>query len=369
MEGHTMSAAQTLYQHALRLLSHGACWPALEKLAQSYRLHRGLPWSEAPDLALWPQATQWPCPSRVSHPKLKHDLEQLDYLLASGDLPAEPFAAGREAFAAACRALLPLAEAQPLPLELAQALQGWLGRNWFCEPLRLQEPILNPELDYASLEALYLKQAPGFTAMDQVLSAANRQALWTFFQKASIFHDYWRGAYVGSYLEDGCHGPWLGQLAQALQQAFPRTLGRYPLSVCWAYKYDSEHPGIGPHADAQAQIIWSLWLTPDEANLQPGRSGLNIYALSVPPDFSGHQTATPEFQEQLSQTPFVQIPYACNRAVMFYGGLLHSSDQLFFRPDYLSRRLNLTLVFGLRPYESEQQAGVTLARQILPVCQ
>lgn len=364
---------QLLYTAGLQALVHGEYPLALQRLADAYHARRGLAWAQQPDAARWPEPARWPAPTRVTLPKLRHDAEQLAYLIAGGALPSDPFAAGQAAFEyvhaeLVAQGLAGEREAVALSPAQGEQLRGWLGRHWYAEPLQLSEPILNPQLDYAALEAMYQHQPPGLAVMDQILSPANRAALWRYFQGASIFHDYWRGGYVGAYLEDGCHGPWLAQLTQALQQAFPNTLGRFPLHACWAYKYDPAHPGIGPHADAQAEMLWSVWLTPDEANLQPERSGLNIFALSVPPDFSGRQTADPAFIATLQRTPFVQVPYRCNRALLFYGGLIHSSDQLFFKPDYLSRRINLTLVFGVRPLPPEAQTQHVLSRPLLPVC-
>lgn len=362
-----------LYTQGLHALLQHDYMSALKLLHHSYTLRRGVSWREAAEQQLWTAPERWPAPSRVTLPKLRHDAEQLTYLMTEGILPAKPFQQGLEAFEQVDAELVAQGLSrtmEPVLLSKSQGerLRGWLGRHWCAEPLRLSSPVLNPTLDYEALEASYLAQEPGFSMMDNILTPANQKALLGYFQQASIWHDYWRGAYVGAYLEDGCHGPWLAQLAMALREAFPNTLGRFPLNACWAYKYDAQHPGIGAHADTQAQHIWSVWLTPDTANLAPDRSGLNIYALTVPPDFSGKQTADPAFREALERAPFLKVPYRCNRAVMFYGGLVHSSDQLFFKPGYLNRRINLTLVFGLRPYGPESQHAI-LARPLLPVCQ
>lgn len=364
---------QRLYTQGLRaLLAHDYA-TALKLFHQSYTLRRGLSWPEAMDTKLWTASEQWPLPRCVTLPKLRHDAEQLAYLISEYLLPEEPFRQGLSVFEQVYAELVEQGLSQTLePVMLrekqGERLRGWLGRHWYAEPLCLSEPVLNPELDFEAVEAAYLAQDPGFAMMDKILTPVNQRALLDYFQRASIWHDYWRGGYMGAYLEEGCHGPWLAQLTQALRQAFPKTLGRFPLSACWAYKYDAQHPGIGAHADTQAQMLWSVWLTPDTANLEPERSGLNIYALTVPPDFSGQQTADPDFREALQRTPFLKVPYRCNRAVMFYGGLVHSSDQLFFKPGYLNRRINLTLVFGLRPYEADAQQAI-LARPLLPVCQ
>lgn len=354
-------AAQALYAQALVHLLQGnydAAWPLLD---QVYLSRRG------------PQIPQsdWPVPTQVTLPKLRHDAEQLAYLLDEALLDTQAFHRIQQAFASIYQTLFAMhgALAEPVNLspEQGRALQGALGRHWFSRAPVLSTPVLNPDLDFEAVEHAYLTQKPGFAVMDQILSPVNQVLLLRYFQQVSIWHDYWRGAYVGAYLEDGCHGPWLGQLAQALQRAFPKTLGRFPLNACWAYKYDANHPGIGPHADAQGQILWSVWLTPDTANLDPKSGGLNVYGLTVPPDFRGSQTQQAQFLDALRQSPFVKVAYRSNRALMFNGGLIHSTDRMTFKPGYLNRRINLTLVFGLRPYGPEDQTRV-LTRNLLPVC-
>jgi hypothetical protein len=369
----SQSDPQLLYSQGLQAFLVSDYATGLNALEQSYIRRRGVSWRSDCEPALWLMPERWPRPTRVTLPKLRHDAEQLTYLTAEGLLPEHPFLEGLQAFSDVhaelqAQGFSDAIEPVSLNEDQGERLRGWLGRHWYAKPLLLSEPILNPELDYEALEAAYLAQKPGFSVMDKILTPANQNALWQYFQQASIWHDYWRGAYMGAYLEDGCHGPWLAQLAAALRQAFPKTLGRFPLSACWAYKYDAQHPGIGAHADTQAQMLWSVWLTPDTSNLAPERSGLNIYALTVPPDFRGEQTADPAFRETLQRTPFVQVPYRCNRAILFYGGLVHSSDRLYFKPGYFHRRMNLTLVFGLRPYGPESQHYI-LTRPLLPVCQ
>jgi hypothetical protein len=44
----------------------------------------------------------------------------------------------------------------------------------------------------------------------------------------------------------------------------------------------------------------------------------------------------------------VKIPYRTNRAVVFNSDLFHESDEIAFKDDYLSRRINVTLLYGYR---------------------
>jgi hypothetical protein len=44
----------------------------------------------------------------------------------------------------------------------------------------------------------------------------------------------------------------------------------------------------------------------------------------------------------------VRVPYRANRAVIFDSDLFHASDRPHFREGYLNRRINITLLYGLR---------------------
>jgi hypothetical protein len=44
----------------------------------------------------------------------------------------------------------------------------------------------------------------------------------------------------------------------------------------------------------------------------------------------------------------VRAPYRANRAVIFDSDLFHASDRPHFREGYLNRRINITLLYGLR---------------------
>ena len=45
----------------------------------------------------------------------------------------------------------------------------------------------------------------------------------------------------------------------------------------------------------------------------------------------------------------VRVPYRQNRCAMFNSALLHETDEFRFKEGYENRRINLTLLFGLKP--------------------
>ena len=41
-------------------------------------------------------------------------------------------------------------------------------------------------------------------------------------------------------------------------------------------------------------------------------------------------------------------PYRANRAVIFDSDLFHETDSIAFKPGYLNRRINVTMLYGRR---------------------
>ena len=57
------------------------------------------------------------------------------------------------------------------------------------------------------------------------------------------------------------------------------------LEMMWAYKYDQKGGGIAMHADHAVTNV-NIWLTPDEANLDPSKGGLVVYRKPAPLDWT-----------------------------------------------------------------------------------
>jgi hypothetical protein len=173
------------------------------------------------------------------------------------------------------------------------------------------------------------------------------------------------GGYAGSYIDDGLYDRLLLALAFELHKALPRIMTGHPLKYLWAYKYDSEYTGINTHAD-QAAVNVNLWITPDDANLDPNSGGLVIFTAKPPADwdFASYNTDTDRVMEELLKpTNFanVTVPYRENRAVIFDSALFHHTDKFSFKPGYKNRRINLTILYGdmQRVTSSTQQSSNT----------
>lgn len=274
--------------------------------------------------------------------KLKHDLEQGQWLLKKGLLP--------DSFQRHYQALAnwqeKLSQNQPLPdfieLPTDPALEAIWGKNLVYDLPQVQrEPVL---------QTLPATTDPLPQYWDNFLCPEALKALQTFCLNATIWHDGSRRAgYLASTLDDGFNSPLLYQIAEALKQALPEWLGNQRLVYMWAFKCDSEGQGIALHNDS-AYLNLNFWITPDDANLDPETGGLLIYPQEPPPEWNFDelridQAGIETWLAEHPQTP-LRIPYRCNRAVLFHSRLFHASDAYRFKPGYANRRVNITLLFG-----------------------
>ena len=131
-------------------------------------------------------------------------------------------------------------------------------------------------------------------------------------------------------------------------------LGDHALSQVWAFKALDAERGIELHADDGAVSV-NFWVTPDDANLDPGHGGLAVYT-ELPPagwrptSYDSDRDAIRAWTAGAEATRIV-IPYRENRAVFFDSRLFHGSDSVRFAPGYENHRINVTMLFGARGEE------------------
>ena len=131
--------------------------------------------------------------------------------------------------------------------------------------------------------------------VDEFLSPWAVEAVYRFCLEATLYFDYKPG-YLGAYLDDGFMSDVLHQITQEMREAMPNIIGDQPLVNFWSYKYSNDvseqiavtadgrsngrTSGIKLHSDA-AKVNLNLWVTPDEANLDPSTGGLTIWDYAV----------------------------------------------------------------------------------------
>jgi Tfp pilus assembly protein PilF len=316
-------------------LAQGERGRALDHFARTYELRRG---DDRTMIALKSLTT-------TTRDKLAHDAEQFLYLSQRTrdrlrfELLARNYGAVAQQISAE---VTPLWQAQldvlgdyntPIHLRAAPEVAGGAvrerpGRDALTE-------------DFAERGAIFV---------DDLLTPPALDSLRRFLLESTIWHDFSHiGGFVASYLEDGLACPLLLQIADELRRAFPGILGAYSLRQAWAFKGLKAEAAVDVHAD-DAVVSVNFWVTPTEANRNPGRGGLVVNLVPPPPDweirdYDADQQRIVTFLEQNAGNSLI-VPYRQNRAVLFRSRRFHHSDSPEFAAGYENHRINLTMLYG-----------------------
>jgi tetratricopeptide (TPR) repeat protein len=317
-------------------LAQGERGRALDHLARTYELRRG---DDRIPIARKSLTT-------ATRHKLEHDAEQLCYLSqrTRQRLRFELLARSYRAVAAQlANEVTALSDAQ---IEV-------LGHD-YNTPIHLRAApevggrAVNEREDQAALAAQFDVQ--GAVSVDDLLTPPALDSLQRFLLESAIWHDFSHiDGFVASYLEDGLACPLLLQIAGDLRRAFPEILGAHPLSQAWAFKGLRPQAAVDVHAD-DAKVSVNFWVTPTEANLNPGHGGL-VVCRAPPPDdweikdYDADQKRIVLFLEHKAHDSLL-VPYRQNRAVLFRSRLFHYSDHPQFATGYRNHRINLTFLYG-----------------------
>lgn len=291
----------------------------------------------------------------TSAPKLRHDILQFEYLMERGLLPPA-FAQTVDRY----RALLEhsAGRATDGPCFFMTEAERRTIEDTYNRIVHLYRPrpfgreALNEAVDWAVAERRYADSGAGILVIDDLLSAGALAELRRLCLESTIwFDDRHLGGYLGAMLRDGFAAPLLLRIASELSRRMPSIFRDHPLAQMWAYKYDSRLEGTALHADSAAVNV-NFWITPDEANLTEGRGGLVVFDQRAPAEweFVKYNNDQPAIRQFLAESgaKSVVVPYRCNRAVIFHSDLFHRTDDLTFKDDYASRRINITMLFGGR---------------------
>jgi hypothetical protein len=292
---------------------------------------------------------------RATAAKLRHDIGQFRYLLGKDILPPSfvNVAADYEAVLREVEA----ADSAGGVVVLSDAQRARIGTTYnrlihLAEAPALPEGPLDPALDADTITARYAATGPGMVHFDGLLRPEALESLRRYCLESTVWFDlsHTRG-YLGTYFDEGFGCPLMVQIAESLRERFPAILGPHPPRMWWAYKYDSRLDGIAIHAD-QAAVNVNFWITPDAANLDPESGGLVVYGREAPADwdFEKYNGDEGRMRTYLAAGPCERhvVPHRQNRALMFNSNLFHETDAIRFGPRYEDRRINVTIMYGMR---------------------
>ena len=285
--------------------------------------------------------------------KLRHDIEQFHHLAARGVEP-ERFSALADSYQALLDRIDPEAA-----LKVVSLPDDFRARHWrnYNRALHVADGAVtavgsfNPALDTEALQQRYFDNDPKYVVVDDLLTEDAWWSLYDYCLNSTIWYDFRHSGYLGAYLDDGFAAPVLLDLAMRLPERFPRIFGDHKLLKVWGYKYDSTLSGIGVHADFAAVNV-NLWLTPTEASTDPDGSGLRLFSVEAPAEwsFEDYNKNQQTIQNYIDDRPHekIDVPYRRNRAVIFNSNLFHASGTAKFKDGYCERRINVTLLYGRR---------------------
>ena len=330
---------------AIILNSVGRRSEALEHYRKDLQLKRG-------DNPINPQDRSF---HFISKAKISHDIEQFRYL-ASEEHENEKFVELASLYEGIENEIdWPGDAGTSVPL--SEEHRERLG-NTYNRPFHLVEApevtgsTLNKSLDVEKITTDYFSHSAGMTYFDDLLSPDALTSLRRFLLGSTIWFDFkYQGGYLGAMLNDGLACPLLLQIADDMRLTFPAIFKDHKLTHLWAYKYDSYLTGIEVHADFAAVNV-NFWITPDSANLSPTSGGLVVHDVEAPLDwkFNSYNSDFEGIQKFLREhdSGKTVVPYRGNRIVLFNSNLFHETDTIEFRPGYENRRINITLLFGMR---------------------
>jgi hypothetical protein len=300
--------------------------------------------------------------TRMTIPKLRHDIEQFSYLQSQGIRLA-----GAAALIEGHRRVLAAAESKYGSRDhwnMTEAERSEIGAVYKRMLHRAETPrvrrALSGSWSGASAERAYREHPLGLVVIDDFLSAGALASLRRFCLGSTIwFANRYAHGRLGSTFRRGFNCPLLVQIAEELAAAFPALIGsEHRLLQMWAFKYGAVQPATSAHADFAAVNV-NFWITPDEANLDPASGGMAIYDVAAPLswDFDAYNRQGSKigaFLREHSAQP-IAVPYRSNRAVIFNSDLFHTTQPLRFRDEYQNRRINVTLLYGTR--ENDQRSA------------
>jgi tetratricopeptide (TPR) repeat protein len=294
--------------------------------------------------------------SSVYRSRITHDCEQIQYLLDRAVLGEEhrPYLQGLHRLRTKLdRHPSPGNRVSISPDHLAPVAPSFNQLLYRAPAERLPQPALHPVLDVAAVESRYLAKQPEVTFIDGLLTQEALDTLRRFCWESTIWKMDYENGYIGAFLGDGFATPLLFQIAEELRLKFPRIFKQHRLTQSWAFKHDSTRRGLNIHADAAAVNV-NFWITPDDANLNPDTGGLVVYDKEAPRTWNFRDYNSDRNKLKILEwlrgvnAQAVKIPYRANRAVVFNSDLFHETDEVSFKDEYLSRRINITLLYGYR---------------------
>ena len=286
----------------------------------------------------------------VSKNKLKHDIEQISYLLKK-KLVSKKFNNIVKKYKFIYSSLPKNSDPTDI-FTLSKEFTYKLGPTfnnliYYQPPDIIEKKIIN---DNNKIVAINSKKKFKYMVIDDFLNKEVLDKLYSFCLTNSIWNEFdYKNGYIGSFIENGFNAPLLLQISEEIRLQYPEILKKFPLTKAWAFKCNNQMKGIKIHADFAAINI-NFWITPDKANLNKNTGGLLIWDKEAPKNwdfekYNNNHLAIKNFLKK-KKSKMKRIKYKSNRVIIFNSNLFHASDNFNFKKNYENRRINITLLYG-----------------------
>ena len=218
----------------------------------------------------------------VSKNKLKHDIEQINYLLKK-KIISKKFNNIIEKYKFVYNALPKKSNPTDI-FTLSKEFTNKLGPTfnnliYYQPPDILEKKIINDD------KKIVIKNSEKdfkYMVIDDFLDKEVLDNLYSYCLTNSIWNEFdYKNGYIGSFIENGFNAPLLFQISEEIRHHFPKIFKKYPLTKAWAFKCNNQMKGIKIHADFAA-INVNFWVTPNKANLNKKTGGLLIWDKEAP---------------------------------------------------------------------------------------
>ena len=288
----------------------------------------------------------------VSKNKLKHDIEQIGYLLKK-KIVSKKFNNIVKKYKFIYSSLPKNSDHTDI-FTLSKEFTYKLGPTfnnliYYQPPDIIEKKIIN---DNKKVVTINSKKKFKYMVIDDFLSKEVLDKLYSFCLTNSIWNEFdYKNGYIGSFIENGFNAPLLLQISEEIRLQYPEILKKFPLTKAWAFKCNNQMKGIKIHADFAAINI-NFWITPDKANLNKKTGGLLIWDKEAPKNwdfekYNNNHLAIKNFLKK-KKSKMKRIKYKSNRVIIFNSNLFHASDNFNFKKNYENRRINITLLYGKR---------------------
>lgn len=201
------------------------------------------------------------------------------------------------------------------------------------------------------IATLWQANSPQYVVVDNFLTDEALARMRRYCWGAPIWNFANAAGFIRALPEHGFACPLLLQIDEEMRGVYPSILKQHPLRYWWAYKYETERLGTHVHADFAAVNV-NYWIAPDDANLDPDTGGLIIWDKPAPlnwgyEEYNCSPQSARDFLKQAGAQS-VTVPHRANRAVIFNSNLFHETDKISFKSGYLNKRINITMLYGMR---------------------